>query len=212
MNNDRRRIFEISAAVLTGLGKILVADIFHQPLIFIISASLSWIIYALVRIKQDYSILQIWGFTGKSFKTAFKRLFPFFLIVVATCFIVGWIQDSMIFNWHMLILLIFYPFWGVIQQFLVIGLIAGNLSDQRRWNISKTLIVLTTATLFSIVHYPSLLLILGTFLLAVVYSLEYLKHRNLWALGIYHGWLACFYYYWVLERDPFVEVFGIFLQ
>ena len=29
-----------------------------------------------------------------------------------------------------------------------------------------------------------------------------------WPLGLYHGWLGAFAYFWILERDPWQELFG----
>lgn len=60
----------------------------------------------------------------------------------------------------------------------------------------------------AIAHYPFLLLIGATFLLALVYTTLYFRGRNLLALGIYHGWLATFFFYWVLGRDSWLEAFG----
>ena len=124
----------------------------------------------------------------------------------------GFYYETMIISWHIIPILIIYPIWGIIQQYLVVGLVAGNLNDQQKLNIPKIGIIIITSILFSIVHYPSTMLIIGTFLLAIIYTIEYLKERNLWVLGIYHGWLGCFYYYLVLNRDPFIEVFGKSLE
>jgi membrane protease YdiL (CAAX protease family) len=65
-----------------------------------------------------------------------------------------------------------------------------------------------TAILFSLLHYPNLWLMVGTFVLALLYTIVYLRERNLYALGMFHGWLGALFYYTVVERDPFMEVFG----
>jgi hypothetical protein len=49
---------------------------------------------------------------------------------------------------------------------------------------------------------------IATFFLAAVYGWVYWKERNLYVLGLFHGWLGGIFYYTVLGRDPFVEVFG----
>jgi len=36
----------------------------------------------------------------------------------------------------------------------------------------------------------------------------YFRYRNLWPLGVLHGWLGAFFYLWVLGRDMWVENFG----
>ncbi len=35
-----------------------------------------------------------------------------------------------------------------------------------------------------------------------------LRIRNVYVLGILHGWLGALFYYTVVDRDPFIEVFG----
>jgi hypothetical protein len=58
------------------------------------------------------------------------------------------------------------------------------------------------------VHLPDFRLATATFVLGLALTPIYLKWRNLWPLGIYHGLLGVLFYFWVLERDPWIEVFG----
>jgi uncharacterized protein len=94
----------------------------------------------------------------------------------------------------------------VIQQFLIVSLISGNLRDLKNMHLPVAIIIIITSIIFSSVHYPSLLLMAATFVLALLYTPAYLRHKNLWALGLYHGWLACFFYFFVLGRDAWLEV------
>jgi len=34
------------------------------------------------------------------------------------------------------------------------------------------------------------------------------RWRSVWALGVCHGLLGVFFYYWVLGRDPWLEILG----
>ncbi len=204
-----KHLFEIIAAIITGLGKILLMDILQQKLLFILLTCSFWIGYVIWSYRADSNIFNHWGFKKDNFQSQFLQLFPSFLICVGLFFLYGWYFDTLILNWHLLPILLCYPIWGVIQQFLVVGLIASNLKAQNQWSLPNWLIILITAILFGIVHYPFPLLIVGTFLLAIVYTAIYLKDQNLWVLGIYHGWLGAFFYFFVLNRDPFMEVFGI---
>lgn len=206
--SDKRRFFEIAASILTGLAKILFVDVLHQKLIFIIIACLFWIGYLIRRYRQDKQVLVYWGFTKSNFWKSFKRLALYVSLSVLAFLAYGLYFNVLIFNWHIIPILLIYPLWGVIQQYLVMSLVAGNLKDQDKFKISNFWIILLTASLFAIIHYPEKLLIGGTFLLALVYASEYLREKNLWVLGIYHGWLGCLYYFFVLGRDPWLEVFG----
>jgi hypothetical protein len=42
-------------------------------------------------------------------------------------------------------------------------------------------------------------------MMEVVFIIVYIKWRNLWAMGIAHGWIATFILYFVLERDLWAE-------
>ena len=209
--SDQVRWFEIIAVILTGAGKFIFMDWLEWRFIYITTACLFWAVYIYKRHRELPGILAYWGFTKKDFKATFKIILPFGLIGLATFFIIGYFQNTLILSWHILPLLILYPIWGTIQQFIIIALIAGNLRDMKKISLPKLAIVLITAIVFAIVHYPFLLLVIGTFLLAILYSIVYLKKKNLYILGLFHGWLGAFFFYTVLERDPFLEVFGSFL-
>lgn len=95
--------------------------------------------------------------------------------------------------------IILYPIWGVIQQFLVIGLVAGNLQDLKRTRLNEFVIIVLTALLFGLIHYPYYWLMLGTFILALLYGFIYLRERNIYVMGLFHGWLGGLFFiqYWI---------------
>ena len=121
-------------------------------------------------------------------------------------------NNTILFNPHIIPILILYPLWGFIQQFLVVGLVAGNLKDLRSGKVPLVLIVLSASVLFSLVHYPYPLLMIATFFLALLYTFIYLRYRNLISLGLFHGWLGCFFMFYVLSRDPWREVFNSIIK
>ncbi len=203
-----RRIFELTAAVLTGIGKLVLIDVLDQKLLFIVLVSLFWMGYVGHRWRSEPGILAYWGFTKKSFWATFYLLLPYAALGGLCFYLYGSYTGKGIIHWHIIPVFLFYPIWGTIQQFLVVGLVAGNLTDLEDSRLTKPWIVMITAILFSIVHYPSLLLIVGTFVLAIVYTIVYIRNRNLWVLGLYHGWLGCLFYFFALGRDPWLEVFG----
>ena len=198
------RSFEILAVVFTALGKFFFYDFLNQRLIFIILMFIFWGTYIIFRVKKTADILNRWGFRKDNFHGVLKKVLPFGLIAIATCFIVGYFQGSINLHWHLIPILILYPLFGILQQFLLMALIAGNLQDLNRF--SHHTIVLLSSVLFGLLHYPHWWLIAGTFLLALFYSYIFLKERNLYVLGIFHGWLGGIFYYTVVGRDPFMEV------
>ena len=203
---------EIFAIILTVLGKFLFMDYLNWRFPFVLSATLLWFAYIWYRNKTTKGILKYWGFRTDNFTKVLKTVLPFGISAVTVFFVIGAIQGTLNMTWHIIPVLLFYPLWGTIQQFLLIGLVAGNLYDNPNRKIGKHVIVLFAATLFALVHYPEYWLIGGTFILAIFYGYVYLKEKNLYVLGIFHGWLGALFYYTVLDRDPFLEIFGKLLN
>lgn len=121
--------------------------------------------------------------------------------------VVGYLHNTINLTWHIIPILIIYPIWGTIQQFLLIGLVAGNFQDLNNFSIKKITIIILTALLFAVVHFPNYWLIVATFVLALFYGSIYLKARNVYVMGLFHGWLGGLFFYTVLDRDPFLEVY-----
>lgn len=203
---------EIPAIIITVLGKFLFMDYLNWRFPFVLGASIFWLVYIWYRSKTSKGILKYWGFRTDNFGTVLKMVLPFGVTAVLAFFIIGGIQGTINPTWHIIPVFLFYPLWGSIQQFLLIGLVAGNLYNNREKKINKHLSVLLAAILFALVHYPDYWLIGGTFILAIFYGYIYLKERNLYVLGIFHGWLGALFYYTVLDRDPFYEIFGELLK
>jgi len=204
---DRRRYFEMGAVVLTALGKFLFMDVLNWRFPFVVIAVVGWTIYVFYRKKQEATSMNYWGFRRDTFRSALRFMLPFGILSMIVFFAIGVYQDSINLTWHILPILLSYPIWGTIQQFLIIALVAGNLHDMKSLRINKFIIILLTALLFSLVHFPSYWLMLGTFLLALFYGYVYLKVKNLYALGLFHGWLGAMFYYTVVGSDPFADVF-----
>lgn len=204
---DQRRYFEIGAVVLTAIGKFLFMDLLNWRFPFVAAAVLGWTVYVIYRKKQDPTLTNYWGFRIDTFRKSLQFMLPFGLLSMVAFFAIGLYQDSINLTWHILPILISYPIWGTIQQFLIIALVAGNLHDMKALRACKFAIILVTAVLFSLVHFPSYWLMLGTFLLALFYGYIYLKVKNLYALGLFHGWLGALFYYTVIGSDPFADVF-----
>ena len=93
----------------------------------------------------------------------------------------------------------------------MIGIVAGNLKDIKRRNFPDALIIIATALLFGTLHDPFYWLILRTFVLALFYSYIYLLARNVFVMGVFHRWLGARFFFTVVGRDSFQEVFGKYL-
>lgn len=206
---DKTRIFEVIAVALTGIGKFVLMDFLNLRLVYITIACLFWGGYIFYRSRTNKGIIKYWGLSKDNFNKTFLELLPIAILSVGCFIFIGNKLETNILNWSIIPILLFYPLWGIIQQFIIVGLLARNLKDIKSVRIPEILIILITAVIFSVVHYPHNLLIIGTFFLAILYTTLYLRGRNLIVMGIYHGWLGAFFFYTLLERDPWKEVFGM---
>ena len=206
--SNKRRILEIAAVILTAIGKFIFMDYLNWRFPFVAVAIISWVSYIIYRKSKQPGITKYWGFRTDNFKTVLRKVLPFGFLAVITFFGIGFYKGTLNISWHIIPILILYPVWGVIQQYLLIALTAGNLQDIKGQKLNKGIIVLLAALLFAVVHYPFVWLMIATFILATFYGWIYLKERNLYVLGLFHGWLGGIFYYTILERDPFMEMFG----
>lgn len=195
---------EVTAVIATGALHFLSKALgLHGP--FIVAAALFWVVFMLWRANRQPGILFVWGFR-------FDNLLKPFLIttavslpgIIAMAFF-GSLHGNFTLPPHLWILIILYPIWGTIQQFLVQGLVVRNLSLTKLGSHSIFLVLLG-AILFGVVHAPNILFMLATFCLGLLFVPLYLRFRNLLPLGLFHGWLGSLFYLWVLGHDPWRDL------
>ena len=199
---------EAWAVVLTGVLHLVFEEVLHQKALFIALAVLGWGSYIVLSARRDPGVLQTWGFRRDNLRAALPAPTIFSLLAFLALAGAGLAQDTLRLNWHMVPLLLLYPIWGLIQQLLIQALFVRNVVREVPALRAPWLIVPLAAFLFGIVHWPDVRLMVATFLLGLAFTPMYLHVRNLWPLGIYHGWLGVFAYFWLLDRDPWIEVFG----
>jgi len=210
MNVSTRSLFETGSVIVTGILHLILVGVLNAKVVFIAVALIGWSGYLAMRVRKDRRLLKAWGFRCDNIRSTFIISSFATAIGILAMAVIALTQKSLSFHWHMLPLLLLYPIWGVIQRFLVQALVAGNLSRSSGMIGSAWFVTIVSAALFALVHMPDLKLAIGTFCLGLAFTPIYLRWRNLWPLGIYHGWLAVFAYFWVLHRDPWLEVFGSF--
>jgi hypothetical protein len=209
-NLNRRRALEISAVMLTAAAKFIFMDYIDLRFPYIITVIVCWIAYIVYRNKKEKGILKHWGFRTDNFQSVSKIVLPFGLAAAAAFIGIGIYQQTIHITWTIIPILILYPLWGLMQHFLLIALTVGNMQDMRRKNLQKGFIIFIAALLFGLIHYPYIWLITGTFVLAIFYGFVYWRERNIYVLGLFHGWLGGLFYYTVLDRDAFLELFDKF--
>ncbi len=176
--------------------------------LFITGACLFWAGFVAVRAWQDRRIFRDWGFRADNLLLA--AVMPAILFVVAAggMAVYALVQGTFSFPLYTLPLLLLYPVWGVIQQFLALSVVVGNLERLRSLGRRKVLLVLLGAALFGLIHAYDMRLVVGTFFLELATIPLFLRYRNVWPLGVLHGWLGGLFYLWVLNRDLWADTFG----
>jgi len=198
----------MSAVILTAAGKFVFMDYLNWRFAFAAAVIAAWSVYIIFRYRSEKDFLKYWGFRMDNFTLVVRKILPVGVLSVVAFFAIGFYQNTINITWHIIPILLLYPIWGVIQQFLLIALMVGNMSDLKGEHLNNWAIILFSALLFSSIHYPFVWLMIGTFLLAIFYGFIYLRGKNIYALGLFHGWLAGLFYYTVVGRDPFLEMFN----
>ncbi len=207
--SNSRRLLEIIAVIFTGIGKFIFMDWLQLRLLYVTFICAIWIGYIFFRFRENKLIIQYWGVSKHQFIKTFYELFPVCGIIIILFVLVGNYLGTSVLSTHIIPVLIIYPVWGIIQQFVMIAIIAQNLRGFQGIHMPDNLVIFITGSLFSIVHFPDLYLVIGTFFMAVVYTFLFIKGRNILAMGIFHGWMGAFFFYTILQSDKWVEVFGI---
>jgi membrane protease YdiL (CAAX protease family) len=203
------RIFDFLAVLATGIGQLVIAAgmNLHGP--FIGGASILWLLYVLLRTRGEPVLWQQWGFVREGFAESIRLAAGPFVAGVGFSIVFGLLAGTAELNWHIFLVLALYPLWGLVQQFLILALIAGNLMAMGKERFPKAVAVLVTAVLFAGVHSPNLPLMAATFAMGVVTTSIYLKTGTVWFAGLFHGWFATVFYYFVLGTDPWLRLVRI---
>ena len=207
---SKQQQFVILAVILTAMLKFIFMDCLQWHVFYITGIVLFWLAYILYRIKSDRETLILWGFKKEHFKQSMLYLAPLIFITGIASVLYGSMNNGLSFSWNIILILLLYPLWGLIQQFMMLGIISQNLANATEGKMNRYLIIFMVSALFSMVHFPSFFLMIFTFFLEVVFVTVYLKWKNLWAIGIAHGWMATFILYYVLDRNLWSELFSIF--
>ncbi|MFO8055405.1 MAG: CPBP family intramembrane glutamic endopeptidase [Bacteroidales bacterium] len=207
---EKRLHPEIVAVLITGLLKFPMMDWLNYRAFYIIGVVLFWTYFIYRSYKNDPKALERWGIQKKNFRISMRALLPFALIAIPVVLIYGWQNNTVSYNWHLLPILILYPVWGTFQQFIVASLVAGNLKYSSGAQLNDSAIILFVAALFALMHSSDWVLVAYVFVMEIFFLWVYLRWRNLWALGIYHGIVSALFLFYVSGRDLFQELFTIF--
>ena len=195
-------VLEVTAVALTALLHVIFYDVLHARGVFIVVTILAWSTYFALRIRQGPDSRREYGLTTDGLRSSAIATLVVFLIGGAICMAYALSRGRLVLVPSMLIVALLYPIWGLLQQLLVQTMVVRNLAP----HISRPVVVVVAAILFGAVHLPDPTLTVVTAVLGGALTLIFMRWRNIWPLGVCHGWLGVLFYYWVLHRDPWLEI------
>jgi hypothetical protein len=200
----RPPVAEIVAVLLTGGLFLVFENVLHLKLHFLIPCTLAWSAYLAVRVAKDRTLLSRWGIRLDNLRSAAPPVAAFFAVAVAA--LVAWrlARGGQPLPASAVAVFAIYPVWAFIQQFVVQALVASNLE---RLGLGRALVVPVAAALFGLAHLPDWPLVALCAGAGVAWTILFLRFRNLLVLALSHAWLGALAYYWVLDRNPWLEMF-----
>ena len=199
-----RSILEVSAVLLTAVLHFGCYGVTALRPWFVAAVMLGWGGYVALRLRRDPQALRRWGLSRDRLGRSLAVLSPPALISVgAMAAFAAW-QGSLSMSLEVLLLVVLYPVWGVVQQFLLQSIFADNLRRIGPLQDRPALVVLSTAVLFGCIHWPYPALMVATTVMGLVFTAAFLRHRQIWSLGLLHGVLGGLFYCWVLGQEAWL--------
>lgn len=200
---SRRGALELGAALLTAVVHVLPLERWLYPeLVEIVVIVCGWVGYLVFLLVKDRDELIAMGFRREGLRETALACAVVLAVGSSAAAVIGASRGTLSLSIHMVPLALLYPLWGFVQQWLVMGIVARRIEPL----IGRIPTVITTALVFGAVHVPDTLLVAGTFMLGLALTPIYLRWRNLWPLGLVHGWLAIPTYFWIAGEDPWATV------
>ncbi len=202
-----REVRELSAVLLTAIAHLLWPLTDLSRAFLVVPLIVGWGLHVWVTARRDPDVLDAWGLRrGGLVPTALAC--GALIAVGAPAMVAYGLGNGADPSPSMWVAIALYPAWGLVQQLLVQGMVTGGLSKLPGRVGHPVVATITSASLFSAVHWPEPALMAGTLPLGLVLAPMWLRWRNLWPMAFAHGWLGTAIYYFVMMRDPMAGYFG----
>ena len=190
--------------MLTALGFLFFENVLKiEKWIFLVPCVVGWSGYVILRLLKSPGLLETWGLGLKNVRKATPPFLIFFLAALA-----GLAAFRLFMGWKplpagALWIFLLYPIWAFVQQFVLQALVATNLErigTPRRW------VIPIAALLFGLAHLPDWRLAGLCAVAGLAWTFLFLRTRSLYPAALTHAWIGALAYYWLLERDPWLEM------
>jgi uncharacterized protein len=211
---------ELVLAILCGIGHVLLelategmrGEVMTPgPILrfYTLATALAWGFYLLWRSIVSPGALEAWGVRKKGFLPSLGTGALFAIVAAVPLSIYGAGHHRFPLPPTFWLVFALYVPWGLAQQFCIQALVTRNLRDL----IPRLPVrVLAVASLFSAIHFPAFWLMVPTFIMGLAFTWIYERYRNIWALGIIHGFLGALALYLVLGEGHGWEQLATFLN
>lgn len=166
------------------------------------SATLGWAVWMTLKFRGDAESRRAMGLGRRGLKETWWLMLPLGGLSVLVIGVIAVFQGTLSLPWTLAIMGLTYPIWGLAQQLLVQGLLVGRLARWSRLERWPWVAAVVGGLLFGAVHWPYPELMVATTVMGTVFGLIYLRFRNLWPLGLWHGVLGTVFFLWVMDKDP----------
>lgn len=197
-------------SLVLGLSKFFIMDWLGMRAFYITGVCFVCFLYIYFNYKKNKSVLQLWGLQGANFNKSLALLSPFLFICIFLSILFGNLYYNPVKSWHILPILVLYPIWGLIQQFIIVVIVFQVFAKMNPDKTGSLSLIVFGSILFSLIHTPDLLLMSFSICMEFFFLWVFFKWRNLWAIGLVHGWVASFLLYYVQGRDLWKELFAWF--
>jgi len=190
--------FELPLVLLLGAANVASEMVPGAKFPVVLIGVAAWVALIAAHLRADSTVLHGWGLRVDNLRQA---------ALPAAVVVVPLLVASTAWAWHaghlppprgFWLIVFAYPAWGIAQQFLLQAILWSNLSTR----LPRAAAQVLAAALFSLSHAPDLAVMALTFPAGLACIEHYRRWPNLWVLGIAHGLLGTFAFYFLFGRDP----------
>lgn len=199
----KRRLLELAAVVATGVAHVSYDITGWSRLPFIVVLCSAWGAWLIWRLQREPEVLDRLGLRRQGLAETAHVVGMLAAPVAVAMLGYGWLMGHTP-PWWVVGPVLLYPLFGLVQQLVLLPLVAGNLAGLKPFEGRPWLVTALVAVPFGLVHFThGPFLVLATMSLAGMAVPLFLRWRNLWPLAVAHGWLGTLAFYAVMNDDPF---------
>lgn len=187
----------------TGGLQLLFENVLNLKLPYLGVVAVLWTAYLARRAWRTPGLWRDWGFRIDNLKSSLPFYLGISALILLSMAARRWAGGGAPLGpgagWVFLV----YPVWALLQEFALQNLVAGNL---RKAGLPEAATLAATALCFGVAHLPDLPLAGMTVGAGLLWTWAFHRRPNLWLLSLSHAWLGTLAFYWMLGRDPWLEM------